>query len=278
MAVTAGVALGMSLLGHAQVTKEAAEKLKQKAQMKKAAPILRPAVGGGAVLPAQPVDLAAQTAERTRPYLNVEYHFLRMVCGLSEDERKVMARAAVQAFNEAIAQYEEMRRTPQLRLARAQPRVLPEPRTLLQEGLVRAAEKRLSPERAARYREELAQRSLERKRVTVERLVEWLDHELMLSIDQNLAVTVALTGNWDESWFPTELMKAIPERFVSRIPRQHIVSVLDPDQTRLWDQLLRNPINSGGIVMNPTGPIDFPEDEELATARAAEAREAEVAR
>jgi hypothetical protein len=226
----------------------------------------------------QPADLAAQTAERTRPFLLVEYHFLRMVCGLSEGERKVMAREAVHAFNEAIARYEEMRRTPQLRPAGAQPRVLPDPRTLLQEGLVRAAEKCLSPERAARYREEIAQRSVERKRVTVERLVEWLDHELMLSSEQNLALTVTLTNNWDESWLPTELMKAIPERFVSRIPRQHIVPVFDPDQRRLWDQLLRNPINSGGIAMNPTGPMDFPEDEELAAARAAGARESEVSR
>jgi hypothetical protein len=224
----------------------------------------------------QQVDMAAQMAERYRPYLCVEYHFLRMVCNLSEDERKVVARAVVQAFHEAIGQYEEMRRAPQLRHAAAQPRPLPDPRKLLQEGLVRVAEKHLSAERVARYREELAERSLDRKRVTIERLVEWLERELLLSWEQRKAIGDALTSNWDDSWLPTDVMLAIPERYVSRIPRQHIVAVLDGDQRKLWDQLLRNPINVAGVVMNPVLTIDMPEDEELVAARAAAERKAEV--
>jgi hypothetical protein len=270
MAITSGVVLAVSLLAHAQFPKEAIKKAKPKAAAK------APAVKGELAGPVNQMDLAAQMAERYRPHLCVEYHFLRMVCGLSVDERNVLAPAAVQAFHEAIAQYEEMRRSPQLRLTAAQPRVLPDPRRLLQEGLVRAAEKHLAPERAARYREELAERSRERKRVTIERLVDWMDHELILSADQRKALTVAFTTGWDDSWFPTDVMLAMPERYISRIPRHSIALVLDGDQRKIWDQLLRNPINVTGVVMNPVLAIEFPEDEELVAARAAAEQEGEV--
>jgi hypothetical protein len=269
----------MSLPAHGQFPKAAIEKEKQraKAEAEAAAAVKAAAAVQGRILAGgvQQVDLAAQMAERYRPYLCVEYHFLRMVCGLSEDERKAFAPEAVKVFNAAIAQYEEMRRAPQLRLAGAQPRVLPDPRKLLQEGLLRAASEHLAPERAARYRAELAERGRERKRVTIERLVEWLDQELMLSYEQNKALADAFTTNWDDSWFPTDVMLAIPERYISRIPRQHIVGLLDGDQTKLWDQRLRNP-NNAGVVMNPMLAVDLPEDEELAAARAMAARAAEV--
>jgi hypothetical protein len=219
-------------------------------------------------------DLTAQLIAQYRPVLCVEYHFLRMVCGLSEDERKVIAREAVQAFKDAMARYEDMRR-PQFRPAGAAPRALPDPRKLIQEGLVRAAEKRLSPERAARYREELAQRNLYRKRVTIQRLIEWLDQELILSPTQRIEIATALAAGWEDAWFPTEFMLTNPERYLNRmIPNHNIVRFLEVDQRQLFDQLVRNPASITAVVMNPV--IDFPEDEELAAARAAEAREAEV--
>jgi hypothetical protein len=270
MAIGSVMALWVSPLAHGQTPKEpdAATRLKEQQAIKEE--VLARQLGAAA----NQGDLTARLIEQNRPVFCVEYHFLRMVCGLTEDERKAFARAAVQSFKDAMARYDEMRRAPQLRPAGAPPRALPDPRKLIQEGLVRVAERHLSAERAARYREELAQRSLDRKRVTIQRLIEWLDQELILSPMQRIELATALTAGWDDAWFPTEFMLANPERYLSRIPSQNIVRWLEVDQRQLFDQLVRNPANIAGVVMNSIAA--FPEDEELAAARAAEAREAEV--
>jgi hypothetical protein len=268
-AIGSVMALWVSPLAYAQVPKEpdAATRLKEQHAKEE---VLARQLGAAA----NQGNLTARLVEQNRPEFCVEYHFLRMVCGLTEDERKAIARAAVQSFKDAMARYDEMRRAPQLRPAGAPPRALPDPRKLIQEGLVRVAEQHLSAERGARYREELAQRNQYRKRVTIQRLIEWLDQELILSPMQRIEVATALTAGWDEAWFPTESMLANPERYLSRIPSQTIVRWLEVDQRQLWDQLVRNPANIAGVVTNMIAY--FPEDEELVAARAAEAREAEV--
>jgi hypothetical protein len=221
-------------------------------------------------------NLVVQLTERSRPYLNVEYHFLRTVCALSDDERKTLATAAEQAFQEAIAHYDEMRRTPGLRPAGAQPRALPDPRRLIQEGLLRVAEKHLSPERAARYREELAARNVDRKRVAIKRLIESLDHELFLSRPQREELATSLFTTWDETLVMTDLMVLYPERYLAALPRQKVARVLDAEQMKLWDQLLRNAMTTAIFAPTTTLVNDFPEDEELAAARAAGVRAGEV--
>jgi hypothetical protein len=255
LAIGSVVTLGMSLLAHAQAP-----------AVKVEAPVAvqRPIVGR-----VQPVDLAAQMTERNRPYLSVEYHFLRTVCALSEDERKVIARAAEQAFQDMIEKYEEMRRSPQLRLPGVQPVALPFPRKLVQESLLRVAEKHLSPERAARYREELALRNLDRKRAIIKSLVDWLDRELILSSEQRTELAYSLFSTWDEDWVRTEAMAMYPERYISGIHRQKIARVLDEEQRKLWDQLLRSMVTMPAYAATTTLLSDFPEDEELTAARTA---------
>jgi hypothetical protein len=274
VALGSAVLLLASVLVHAQAPKaQNAAKRAQQPVIQTKTPIV---VNGRVVGAANQVDLVAQLAERSRPYLCVEYHFLRTVCGLSEDERKTIAREAEQAFKDAIAKYDEMRRSAPLRLPGVAPQVLPYPRKLIQECLLRVAEKHLSPERAARYREEVALRNLDRTRATIKRLIDWLDHELILSSEQRTALASALFSTWDEDWVRTEAMVLYPERYISGISRQRIVRVLDEEQRKLWDQLVRSTAAMPVYAATTTLLSDFPEDEELTAARTAGVSEKEA--
>ncbi len=220
-----------------------------------------------------------QLTERCRPYLWVEYHFLRMVCALSEDERKPIAREVERVYKDVMERYEGMRRSGQLRRAGQALQALPDPRRLIEEGVARVADEHLSAAQAARYRAELALRASDRKRITIQRVVEKLDQDLILSSEQRTRLTETLISSWDETWFPSEYMMMSPERYVSRIPLKHLLPLLDENQRDLRTQAIRYPVNAANFVTGPVSiPSEFPEAEELAEARKAEAaKHAEVA-
>jgi hypothetical protein len=293
----AGVIVASALVAAQEPKVEPApEAAKGRVVLKELAPVrIEGQVGGGVVLPVLPgappapvihLDIAPgvpglgggieTSIEQYRPYLRVEYHFLRMVCALSEEQRRPIAREAERAFVKAMQQYDELRQPGQLRRAGEPARVLPDPRKLIQQGLARVAAEHLSAEQAARYRAELEQRAEDRKRVMIRSLVEKLDDELILSPAQRTRLTETLNSHWNESWFPTEPMMMNPERYLSRIPIQHLDSVLNADLRNLWNQILRKPVGVEGLLVGRSVPDDFPEDEELAEAREAERKHAEV--
>jgi hypothetical protein len=262
LGIVSGAALCVSLPAYTQVPKAP-----EAAKVEVPVQVQGRLAGGG-----NQGDLTARLIEQYRPTLYREYHFLRMVCGLSEEERKSIAQGAERAFKAAMRQYDEMRRTPQLRLAGAPPRVLPDPRKLIEEGLIRVAEEHLPAERVARYREELVQRALERRRVTIQKVVERLDHELFLSSDQRARLADTLSSRWDEAWFPIETMSINAEQYIGRIPSQHYIEVLNEDQRKLWEYVVRNRTPMVlGLSQVQMFTNDFPEDSELTEALAAAA-------
>ena len=131
-------------------------------------------------------DYLAFETERFRPYLRVEYHFLRAVCTLTPDQRTRIAREAEREYKDAVAQYVKSTWSPQFRRAGEAPRVFPDPRKLIREGLARAAEPHLNSEQAARYRQEIAQRAEAQRQMVIKCYVLSLDQKLILSAEQRV--------------------------------------------------------------------------------------------
>jgi hypothetical protein len=224
------------------------------------------------------VNVPAQVAQMTdqfRPYLRVEYHFLRTICALTPEQRTRIARAAEHEYRETVAHYLEVQRSPQLRRAGESPRVLPDPRKLIQEGLARAAEVHLSKDQAARYRDELAQRAEARKQAAIQTILVRLDDDFILSPQQHTEFARDLSAIWNEDWFPTEFMLMTADRYLYRIPRHHIVTLLNEDQRQLWELNAQNQTVTGVLQGVPSVPADFPEDQELTEARKAEDQDTE---
>jgi hypothetical protein len=229
-----------------------------------------------AVAPAVPG--IEQLTQQYRPYLCVEYHLFRTVCALTEDQRKPIAREVERMFRKVLEQYHEMRQPGRLRPP-GQPAqaLLVDPHKLIQDGMARVADEHLTPEQAARYRAELTQRAQDRKRVAIRSIVERLDEALFLSREQRIHIATMLNSRWDEKWFTTEYMLLNPERYLFRIPAAYITIMLDEDQKRLWEDNFSQRIATATAVAIPrTVPDSFPEDEELAEARVAEAKLAGV--
>ena len=221
-------------------------------------------------------DQVAQLTELYRPYLRVEYHFLRAVCSLTPEQRTRIARGAEREYTETVAQYVNLRRSPQFRRAGEAPRALPDPRKLIREGLARAAESDLSSDQAARYRQEIALRAEAQRQMVIKCFVLSLDQELILSAEQRCWIAERLAARWDEAWFPSESMLLNVDRFVSRIPRQQIVPFLSEEQKKVWDVTASNPAVTSMVQPLPSIPVGFPEDEELTEAREAGAKDTEV--
>jgi hypothetical protein len=225
-------------------------------------------------------DYLAFETERFRPYLRVEYHFLRAVCSLTPEQRTRIARAAEREYKEAVAEYVKLTWSPQFRRAGEPPRVFPDPRRLIREGLARAAGPHLNSEQAACYRQEIAQRAEAQRQMVIECYVLSLDEELMLTAEQRSRIAEKLTSDWDDAWLPSESMLLNVERYVPRIPRQQVLPLLSEEQKKLWDptfpkSVVTGMLNGDGMLNGPFPaiPVDFPEDAELTEAREAEAKD-----
>jgi hypothetical protein len=225
--------------------------------------------------PANEQDQIAQMTEQFRPYLRVEYHFLRSVGSLTPYQRTRVAREAEREYKDAVVQYVKSRFSPQLRRAGETPRALPDPRKLICEGLARAATRCLDADQETRYHQELALRAEARKQTAIRCLVLSLNQELILSAEQRYQLSERLTSNWDEAWFPSELMLLNVDRYVSRIPSQQILPLLTEEQKKLWELTFQRQAVTGTITGFPSIPVGFPEDEELTEAREARAKDTE---
>jgi hypothetical protein len=219
----------------------------------------------------EPVE---QMTEHFRPYLRVEYHFLRTVCALTLEQRTRIARAAQREYKDAVAQYLQLRRPQGFRRAGQAPQALPDPRTSIRAALARAAEPHLNPEQAARYRQEIALRAEARKQMVIRCFVLRLDQELILSAEQRARITERLTSAWDKTWFLSDEMLLEIDRYMSRIPAHLFLSVLNDDQTKVWNFSFQGrSVPEASISLFPSIPVDFPEDAELTEARAAEGKD-----
>lgn len=270
----------------AQVPKEEARKAEALPQvkapairldmMKAAVPAARVVEGVVAMpVPAQTKEAQIQQlAEQLRPLLRVEYHFLRTVCELNQEQRRQVARAGERGLKEAAARNLGVINNG-VQVFVAGQAVPPEtrvndPRKHIQEVLAKAL-KEVSSKEADGYARELKRKEEHAKLVAVRNVVARLDKELLLTSDQRDAIAESLSSHWDESWGLSVQALVNIDHYFPAIPDSCIVPSLNPVQKDAWrgTQATRRVIRFGVALGGDEGI----EDEELTEAREAEANE-----
>ena len=217
----------------------------------------------------QAMRQAQQFTQQFRPILRAEYHVVRIVCELTPEQRKVIARAAEQVLRDAARTYVETMRRP---MTMAQ-RLSHDPRRLILEGLAAVVKAQLPPEQAARYQEELAKRNAGRKQTAVRNLVARLDHDLILSPEQRKTISESLSSHWDDSWGQS-LETFMYNAYLPPIPDQYVAPSLSETQRRIWRSTPKvqgffgQMAMAGGMIQE-----DPAEDEELKEARLAASKD-----
>jgi hypothetical protein len=213
------------------------------------------------------VDLDGQIPQfivQFRPILGAEYHVIRVVCQLTLEERKTMARDAERALKEVARKYAEGMRRPM----NVNDRAALEPRKMIQEGLLQAAKAHLPASRAARYEEELSRRRDGRKQLAVRNLVARLDRDMVLTALQRAEIAKSLSSHWDDSWGQSLEMFMHDYNFFPPIPDQYVAPFLKDPQKRIWRTTQRSQVFFGGFGMMGGVMADDPlEDDDLREAR-----------
>jgi hypothetical protein len=207
-----------------------------------------------------------QYTQQFRPILRAEYHVLRIACGLTPEQRKVMGRAAEQVLHDAARQHMETMRRPMTAAQRA----ALDSRRLIQEGLAAAVKAQLPPEQAARYQAELARRNAGRNQLNVRNLVARLDRELILGPEQRNQLIQSLSSHWDDAWGQSPETFLYDNNMLPLIPDTYVVPYLSETQKRIWKTIPKAQGFFGRVVMFAGGMQNDPvEDEELKEARLA---------
>jgi hypothetical protein len=210
-----------------------------------------------------------QYRQQFRPILRAEYHIARVVCRLTPEQRKEIARAGEQVLREAAKKYVDMMQRPMTAAQRA----ALDPRRQIREGLAQAVKTRLSPALAARFQDEIARRDASRKQLAIRNLVARLDRDLVLSPDQRGKVAESLTAHWDDSWCQSLEMFMYDYQFLPPIPDQYVAPFLNDAQKRIWRGTQKVQSFWGGFGMMGGIMVDDPlEDDELRLARLEAAR------
>jgi hypothetical protein len=228
-----------------------------------------PAAPAAGVVFAAPVALnndgqVRQYAQQFRPILRAEYHIVRVVCRLTPEQRKEIARAGEQSLRVAASKYVDMMRRPMTAAQRA----ALDPRRQIRESLADAVKARLSAELAGRLQDEIAKRDASRKQLAVRNLVARLDHDLVLSPDQRDKVAESLSSHWDDSWGQSLEMFMYNYQFLPQIPDQYVAPLLNDSQKKVWRSTQKIQTFWGGFGMMGGVMVDDPlEDDELREAR-----------
>jgi hypothetical protein len=210
-----------------------------------------------------------QFTQQFRPILRAEYHVVRVACGLTPEQRKVIARAAEQVLRDAATKHLETMRRPMTMAQRASH----DPRRLIQEGLASAVKAQLPADQAARYQDELAKRNAGRKQVAVRNLVARLDHDLILSPEQRDQLSESLSSHWDDSWGQS-LEMFMYNGYLPPIPDQYVAPYLSETQRRIWRSTQKVQGFFGQMAMIGGMMEEDPaEDEELKEARLAASKD-----
>jgi len=226
-------------------------------------------------IPAQTKEAQIQQlAQRLRPLLRVEYHFLRAVCELNQEQRRQVARAGERGLKEAAARNLGVINNG-VQVFVAGQAVPPEarvndPRKHIQEVLAKAL-KEVSSKEADQYARELQRREEHTKLVAIRNIVARLDKELLLTSDQRDAIAESLSSGWNDSWGLSVQALVNIDHYFPAIPDSYIVPSLNSVQKDAWrnSQATRQVIRFGVAL----GADDGIEDEELTEAREAEANE-----
>jgi len=258
----------------------------------------KPVVKGKAVraepvkaIMAAPVPAAAvldpliqQFSQQLRPILRGEYHVVVTVCKLSNEQRRQLAREGEQILRATAKKFAELQQNPRAVFVNNRRTNTPNPRIMIQEGMVNSAKAHLSAAELKSYQKELDKRNASRREVTIRNVVARLDQDLILTALQREKLTEALTTNWNEEWCPAVEMFIVFNQFVPFIPDQYVTPYLNLTQKKVWDGTQKQQLNFWGVFGFVGNMIDdLPLDDELEEARkavdppAAVANEAPVA-
>src|SRR5262249_31244635 len=114
----------------------------------------------------------------------------------------------------------------------------PDPRLRITNYLAMSVQGVLSPEQAARYREELNQRAAARRAAMILNLVAKIDKALLLSTQQRVQLRAVLQNHWHDSWNQTQFL-TLTLQYVPNLPDAKILPVLTQTQKQVWRTLPR---------------------------------------
>jgi hypothetical protein len=214
------------------------------------------------------VALVAQFTQQFRGILRAEYELLVAVCAPTKEQRKQIARAGEKGLQGAALKVGEWQQRGRVQRA-GQPLTNPDPRKIIQDALVAAVSANLSPEQAARYQEEVAERMANQRLVALHNLVEKFDHYLVLTADQRDKLFESLSTHWDDSWCQSLQVFINEDIYFPPVPEKHIAPILTPAQKKVWDgtQKAQRILYGGmvnGVGMEANTPL---EDAELGAAQ-----------
>jgi len=122
-----------------------------------------------------------------------------------------------------------------------------DPLQLARNQLAGAVKKCLSAEQAARFQEELDQRTADGRRSAALNLVARLDREMILSATQRDQITESLLAHWNDAWCSSLQMFMYNDQFFPAIPDAHVVKFLNETQKKIWVTI---PKNQGQMFFN----------------------------
>lgn len=271
----------------AEVKKEDERKPKndKPAVKKEAGKVVPGILAGRAIAVAVGGGVNPQLLQQYRPMLWAEYHLARIVCDLSPEQRKAIARDGEHVLQEAVSTPRENRRRVVVRDRNGVLTVVnhgENPEDVISLGLIKAVKDHLRPEQAAKYQEELDKRTANRRRITIDNITAQIDESLVLSTSQRDKLRAALAANWEDDWCRSPESLLFNSQPLPQIPDRLILPLLNEPQKSIWRGMNKYPRGNfrifGFMFNNMMNGGDSPEDEILREAREAETKAREAAR
>jgi hypothetical protein len=178
-------------------------------------------------------NFEAQSDRQIRPVLKNELHFLRTLCHLNEDQVKQITPEGEKALKDTVEKYVALQRAMMTGGFR-QDMSYPDPRKVIQEGLLAAAKAHFSSDQAALYQAEIATRADERKQAVIDNMVSKLDVGLVLSADQRAKIAEELSSHWNNAWLQSLESYQYADQYMPNLPDNLVSPHLNATQKIVW--------------------------------------------
>ncbi len=221
--------------------------------------------------------LIQQFTQQFRPVLRTELHFLKTVCAPTKEQKQKIALEGDKALKAAVKKYAQNQQ--QMMNGQWRGGQQPDPRKLIQQGLLAAVKANLTPEQSQSYLAEIDRRNQDLKSVSVRNLVARIDQDLVLTADQREQLAAALHKDWKDAWGGSLEMFMYGNEYLPVLPDKLIAPILTPVQKKVWSGAQKTQVNAffggmgflGGVEMD-ADPVDEEVFAELRKQEEAEAK------
>jgi len=183
-----------------------------------------------------------------RQMMRTELHFMRLVTEPTKQQYEKIAADTEPAVKEAIRSLLVAANTGNVG-GQA------DPRGPIAAAVARSVRDTLSREQAARYEQEIEDRTAARKRAAVVNLVAMMDKLLALSAEQREKIGDVLTNNWTDSWGQPQMLLT-GGQYVPTLPDAKINPILSEGQRLIWRYVPRTNTRFGLNFTTPIVPIE----------------------